>query len=367
MSKPPANMILCIPNSHRLRHSFLWIGILAVFSFGLLKTDNIQAARQTEIDADAYEVIVTISANPDPTKMGQPTSILVKVTAVDTNLVPTGVVEVIAGLKTACLFTLDSAGEGSCVLTFPSEEVVPLKAVYTGETPFLPGVSELLELEVQLPFPYEIVYQSDFETLVGDEWCLVDIATAPNGPAFLGEFNNTSNCLVLDNLPQHNWAQVSFDLYIIRSWDGNQTENFSTLLADRIFNSLPVAAGIGPDEWSLQVSGGERPRTLVHTTFSNWTILGFRQAFPGAFMLGDYPAQTGASATNTLGYIYDGFEMNATYHLTYTFPHSASSLELEFSAQGLQNSADESWGLDNLLVRVNNMPLHQIFLPFTSH
>jgi len=33
----------------------------------------------------------------------------------------------------------------------------------------------------------------------------------------------------------------------------------------------------------------------------------------------------------------------------------------------LQNSADESWGLDNLLVRVNNMPLHQIFLPFTNH
>src|SRR6516165_7812108 len=53
--------------------------------------------------------------------------------------------------------------------------------------------------------------------------------------------------LTLTNLKPHSLATVSFDLYVLKSWDGNN----------------PI---YGPDRWSLSVSGGP---TLLDTTFSN--------------------------------------------------------------------------------------------------
>src|SRR5262245_48217888 len=151
----------------------------------------------------------------------------------------------------------------------------------------------------------------------------------PSGRVFLGQFINQTASLSLSGLPTHTQVTVSFDLFIIQSWDGNGPDS-------------------APDIWDLSVAGGP---TLLHTTFSN----NKPQAYPDTFPGGDNPAGTGASEVNTLGYpfLHPGAAFNdSVYHLSFTFPHSISAVQLNFSASttGLQDISDESWGLDNVQV-----------------
>ena len=85
--------------------------------------------------------------------------------------------------------------------------------------------------------------------------------------------------------------------------------------------------------------------------YSNMSGTANNQAYPDAYPDGDHPAQTGAAEINTLGYSFYG---DSVYQLSFTFPHSESSLVLEFSASGLQNVEDESWGLDNVEVQTTD-------------
>src|ERR1700730_3702262 len=133
--------------------------------------------------------------------------------------------------------------------------------------------------------------------------------------------------LTLKNLAPHTGVKVGFDLYVMKSWDGNNPN-------------------YGPDRWSLSVGGGN---TLLETTFSN----NFKT---GAYDLSlqNYPSpgsqpQTGAASANTLGFNFYG---DSTYHLTFTFPHSGDTLILNFSSSLFEGKGtdDESWGLDNVRV-----------------
>jgi hypothetical protein len=70
--------------------------------------------------------------------------------------------------------------------------------------------------------------------------------------------------------------------------------------------------------------------------------------------LQDYPhpgsaPQSGAAFVNTLGYKFFG---DATYHLTFTFAHTGSTMKLTFSSSLFEGKGtdDESWGLDNVRV-----------------
>jgi len=182
-----------------------------------------------------------------------------------------------------------------------------------------------------------VIYSTDFESPVGPEWSVTNRSVTPvGGRTFLGDFANQTATLTLSSLPTHNQLVVSFDLFIIRTWDGNNT----------------VA---GPDIWDLSVVGGS---TLLHTTFQNphnlWS--GDGQAYPGTYPGGSYPSGTGASEINTLGYYDQGVfqlgPMDMVYKLSFAFPHSASSLALSFSASGLEGVGNESWGLDNVVVAV---------------
>lgn len=184
----------------------------------------------------------------------------------------------------------------------------------------------------------------------GTELSTPGISVTPIGDRhFLGDFSNQIVTLNLQNLPQHDGLTVSFDLYVIRSWDGNNTE------VDPTFGVL------GPDEWKLQVEGGP---TLLDTTFSTHTPEpnppSQTQSYPDSFPGGDNPADTGAAEVNTLGYSHPTqpqIPMDAVYHLTFTFEHTDSSVALDFSAFGLQTITDESWGLDNVKVSCAPDPL----------
>jgi hypothetical protein len=176
-----------------------------------------------------------------------------------------------------------------------------------------------------------VIYSNNFETFVGSEWSstLTDI-TPTDSRAFLGQFaGDDAVSLLLNNLPAHNSVTVSFDLYVIQSWDG-------------------VGPDYGPDVWQLSVNGGP---VLLNTTFSNTGEDGHQQSYPGSYSGGAlYDAYTGAAEINTLGY---GFYGDSVYKLSFTFKHANNLLKLNFAGFGLQDVDDESWGLDNVSVATN--------------
>ncbi len=173
------------------------------------------------------------------------------------------------------------------------------------------------------------VYMNDFEGPVGAEWSNTSTDTTPVGSRrFLGQFNNETVGLTLTGLPSHTDVTISFDLFLINSWDGNAT-------------------GYGPDIWGLDVTGGP---TLLYTTFSNLDEGNFSQSYPDTYPAASpYPAHTGASEVDTLGYNFYG---NSVYNLSFTFPHTDGSIVFDFYGSGLQAIGDESWGLDNVKVEV---------------
>jgi hypothetical protein len=126
---------------------------------------------------------------------------------------------------------------------------------------------------------------------------------------------------------------LEFDLYILKSWDGNNPN-------------------YGPDRWSLRVRRGP---TLLDTTFSN----NFKKG-DYDLSLQDYPTpgsapQSGREALNTMGYKFFG---DSIYHLTFRFAHTGETLLLDFSSSLFEGkgTADESWGLDNVRVSADSHP-----------
>ena len=191
-----------------------------------------------------------------------------------------------------------------------------------------------------------LVYTSNFSEDAGALWSNSTRSTSPSGEIFLGEFGNGGTSLILEELPDHSRVSVSFDLYILRSWDGNQVE-----LPDDFDPYQPIVEGqaatrIGPD--IFQVRSGDT--ILLDATFSNWAQ--FTQNYPSL----DSPAQSGAVAVNTLGYIYRDWQKDATYRIHLSFDHSNPMLVLDFVALGLQALEDESWGIDNVSVIVSKSP-----------
>jgi hypothetical protein len=211
-----------------------------------------------------------------------------------------------------------------------------------------------------------VVYANDFEAKLGSsfpEWSSSRITYAsrarppktgtiepqrvtnvesPRGKRrFLGEFGGPridptartsvqqAILLALKGLPRHTEATVSFDLLILRSWDGSSPQ-------------------YGPDRWSLKVEGGP---TLIDTTFSNNPKLNTDRSYQDYPNRGSVPL-SGAATAKTMGY---GFFGDSTYHLSFTFPHKADSLTLEFASDLFEGKGtqDESWGLDNVKVSVN--------------
>ena len=185
-------------------------------------------------------------------------------------------------------------------------------------------------------------YTNDFEDN-GDGWSAGQLSSAPSGEGFLGEFNNETVTLTVTDLPTHTQVTVEFDLYVIRSWDGNMTEVPDDFVPYRaMLRTAAEQLTIGPDKFQVHIGD----TLLLDTTFTNWTQ--FTQNYPAA----NSPAKSGAVAVNTLGYFFQEFPMDATYRIRLTFEHSDPTLVLDFTGSSLQLIEDESWGIDNVIVRV---------------
>lgn len=188
----------------------------------------------------------------------------------------------------------------------------------------------------------ETVYFNDFETeSVGSEWTAFALDTTPlDSRTFLGQFGNETVGLHLDNLPEHEALRLSFDLYIIGSWDGNTQP--------------------GPDEWGVRVVDGI---TLLHTTFAvSSPDSGRTQNFPHWIDGASHAQRTGANESNTLGYTWSNdlrpiaVQTDAVWHIEIVFAHIGDSIDLEFFARGLQPLEDEAWGIDNVRVDASLIP-----------
>jgi hypothetical protein len=175
------------------------------------------------------------------------------------------------------------------------------------------------------------MYTQNVENPVGSEWSNSARDTTPlGGREFLGRFSNDTVRLSVNTLPLHSFVTVSFDLFIIQSWDRDGTCN-----------------SVGRDLWSFAIAG---VGTLLNTTFANFN--GCAQSYPDNFGAGSHPAYTGAAEVNTLGYFWLGTPRDGVYRLTFTVPHTGSSIAMDFTGSNLQGVGDESWGLDNVVVEV---------------
>lgn len=194
------------------------------------------------------------------------------------------------------------------------------------------------------------VLSDDFSHKVVVEWSHSQTSHTPrdNHP-FLGEFGPEVVTLVLRELPQHKLVHISFDLYVIRSWDGSNTY-------------------WGPDIWQLSLFDGP---TLVQTTFNNCARVGSTpQAYPDNYPCPPHEAWTGCKEKETLGYEFDFHNFGGTvipcdsvYHVDAWAPHEATKIAFQFAA--LYNDrcaqcagelkdrtlADQSWGIANLKVQ----------------
>ncbi|WP_157274866.1 hypothetical protein [Pedobacter sp. Leaf194] len=166
-----------------------------------------------------------------------------------------------------------------------------------------------------------------------------------NNTKVLGRYNASGFDLDLTDLPQHRLVEISFDLYIHDSWDGNKTSN-----------------GIdGPDIWKMIVDGN----LYVNTTFSNsgCDALGCPpQSYPADFPNSNNDPKTGAANPNLPGVCNLAGKLGGTtmYRITKVIEHKNASLILQCRDQLVQTNTsdpkcDESWSVDNIRIKTINL------------
>jgi len=252
----------------------------------------------------------------------------------------------IARVRVDTIYTDDGIGFDDVTIAY---EPITVLAPNGGEE-LISGQTETIRWEKGTT-----VYSNDFEGSIGPEWSNDTNDTTPGTPEhaadrFLGQFYADDGVvLTLNNLPSHTELTLSFDLYIIKTWDG-------------------ISSGyVQPDIWDLSVSGGS---TLLHTTFGNYVGIR-RQSYPGTYPGGDYESRTGAAENNTLGFTFeDSGIKDSVYSFdgaeSFTFFHSDDSISLVFSGDiGDINPNEESWGIDNIEVSI--IDINEVKLEYSAN
>ncbi len=201
-----------------------------------------------------------------------------------------------------------------------------------------PPITLLAALAAAASAHAQIVYTQNFEAPGGGEWSNTTTSTTPIGArGFLGEFGNETVSLDLTGLPAHGQVTISFDLFAIRTWDGN---------------------GLTPgdeDRFIVSLGDGVTQTDALNTTFSNHETQ--VQAYPDSLASTlTHAPRTGADESNTLGYTFSAVQRDTVYNLTFTVAHTSSSFSADFQAILNQGIGDESWGLDNVTVTVSPVP-----------
>ena len=201
----------------------------------------------------------------------------------------------------------------------------------------------------------ELVYENDFESLDLKSIDGGDIKSF-NNTNVIGDFNNDGFTLFLEDVGDHDYVFISFDLYIHGSWDGN-------------FNGF--SENDKPDKWVMEF----KPDMQLYkdpasdhfaTTFSNspcWSNYCLRQSYPEVYPFENNP-KTGSFKTNMDKICTDSFfgDKTTLYQIEKGFKSSGNSIIVRFYDELYQPNAidkdgvpqqkcDESWSMDNIRVR----------------
>ncbi len=191
-----------------------------------------------------------------------------------------------------------------------------------------------------------IIYSNDFESsdLTGLSGARIFRFDESN---VLGNYNNDGFVLSLNDIPEHQYVHISFDLLLHDSWDGN-ANGFEPDF---------------PDLWIMELNRGlnlkrtDSPK--FETTFSNGPCdsqLCLYQSYPNNYPFLE-PPKTGVSYF-TWGICHFQFSQSGTMviNIQKTYAHTDKALTIDFYDQLYQPNAfdakcDESWSLDNLQIR----------------
>jgi len=176
-----------------------------------------------------------------------------------------------------------------------------------------------------------------------------DTDTTPAGNVqFHGPFSNETLTVRSDDIPTHDFLEITFDFLAIRTLDGSVPMR----------QNRPVA--LGPDFFRLGLESGP---TLFYTTFSNMPLdPGFHdesktQNYPSQVPGEHFPPQTGSATKNSLGYAFPDlgppqrFPMDATYRIDFIVPDGSSHNAIQLTGMNLQPITDESWGVTDVQIR----------------
>ena len=203
----------------------------------------------------------------------------------------------------------------------------------------------------------ELIYDNNFETKNLD-----NIAgggfTIFNNSTVLGNFNNDEFYINLNDVGEHNYIFVSFDLYIHGTWDGN---NNGFEFNDRA------------DKWILEFNPpnnlySDPENDIFETTFSNSPCFSnycLKQSYPESFPNVNNP-KTGSFFNELKNICSDDFfgtGPTTLYKIEKGFKSSGNAISLKFADKLYQPNAidkdgvimakcDESWSIDNLKIRI---------------
>ena len=205
----------------------------------------------------------------------------------------------------------------------------------------------------------QVVYSNDFETsTTGFSSSSTDTLPTTSGgfastptSTFLGRFASGTVDLSLTGLTVGRQYRVGFDLFIGASWDGNST-------------------AFGPDNWRLGVTGNS---DLVNTTFINLVpadgaLNDFTQNYSDSNPVG--PGSNARFAGADVSFA--GSSINDRYAI-YKFSNGGGNPDLTFTATnanttitfagvGLQDTGDEFWAIDNVIVSGISAPEPSAFV-----
>jgi len=201
----------------------------------------------------------------------------------------------------------------------------------------------------------ELVYENNFENM---NLSNIDGGgfSVFNNSVVLGDFNNDGFNIHLNDIGDHDYIFVSFDLYIHGSWDGNSNGFTKNDKADMWTIEIKPSMDIYSDPSS----------DIFSTTFSNspcWDNYCLRQSYPQSFPDSNNP-KTGSFENNLDRKCQNNFFGGNTtlYKIEKVFKSKGNAVVLRFYDELYQPNAidkdgvpqekcDESWSFDNVRIR----------------
>lgn len=188
-----------------------------------------------------------------------------------------------------------------------------------------------------------IVYQNNFENE-----SLAKITNGKigeyNGSKVIGRYSENGFELRLDSLPKHDLIQISFDLYIHDTWDGN------------------AAKPEGPDIWIMNIDGW----SAIYATIASGLCADCTQSYPilqptienNRFNFYNYKPNSNAIQTDLPGACKLQGTKGGTvkYRILRTIEHTGSTLSVGCYAQledtdPVNKNCNESWSVDNIKIK----------------